>query len=371
MTRLNIENLNAGYGNKQILNDISLTVEQGEMIALLGPSGCGKTTLLNALCGFVPVSGGKIKVGNRDITTLPAENRNITMVFQSYALWPHMTVAQNVGYGLKVQKVAREEIEERVHELLSIVRLAGLANDKVTTLSGGQRQRVALARALAIRPDVLVLDEPLSNLDAKVRLNVRHEIKALQKQLGFTSLIVTHDQEEALVMADRIAVLNKGQIEQLGRPEEIYQSPKTPFVANFMGAENQIVWTPELESSILTGNSEALFVSRPTNLTANQQVFFRSENVTLITNTSRFDNDNSVLSLRGHVMQSAFFGNNYRISVQCGEHIIQADHTCDLPANTPVLLSVPAHALHVYDIETSFKSNAYATIQTSTSFQTI
>jgi ABC-type Fe3+/spermidine/putrescine transport system ATPase subunit len=206
------------------------------MIALLGPSGCGKTTLLNALCGFIPVQSGEIAVAHRDITHSAPEQRNITMVFQSYALWPHLTVARNIGYGLKLRKWRRDDIDRRVTDLLNIVNLTGLADVKVTELSGGQRQRVALARALAIEPDVLVLDEPLSNLDAKVRLNVRHEIKALQKRLGFTSLIVTHDQQEALVMADRIAVLNNGRIEQIGTPEDIYQRPATPL--------SLILWGP-------------------------------------------------------------------------------------------------------------------------------
>ncbi|WP_133010317.1 ABC transporter ATP-binding protein [Marinomonas flavescens] len=357
MTQLKIENLHAGYGSKMILNDFNLEINQGEMIALLGPSGCGKTTLLNALCGFVPASHGEIYVGDRVITKLPAEKRNITMVFQSYALWPHLTVAQNIGYGLKVRKVKTAEIQDRVNELLVIVKLEGLQNEKVTSLSGGQRQRVALARALAIRPDVLVLDEPLSNLDAKVRLNVRHEIKSLQKQLGFTSLIVTHDQEEALVMADRIAVLNQGKIEQLGTPEEIYRTPSSAFVANFMGAENHIEW--QNDDNTLPAKSA-------------QQIYFRSESVQVtvpsekassLSNDVHFDSD---LTCQGHVLQSAFFGHHYRISVRCGAHTIQADHHSDLPENTPVTLRVTADALHIYNnqvetaahhVPTSFQSN--------------
>lgn len=240
MSYLRIAGIKISYGEKVVLHNIDLHVEKGEMIALLGPSGCGKTTLLNALCGFIAVKHGEITVAGRDITHSAPEQRNITMVFQSYALWPHLTVARNIGYGLKLRKWRRDDIDRRVAELLSIVNLTGLADVKVTELSGGQRQRVALARALAIEPDVLVLDEPLSNLDAKVRLNVRHEIKSLQKRLGFTSLIVTHDQQEALVMADRIAVLNNGHIEQIGTPEDIYQRPATPFVADFMGADNKI-----------------------------------------------------------------------------------------------------------------------------------
>ena len=251
MSYLQISGLKISYGDKVVLHNIDLAVEQGEMIALLGPSGCGKTTLLNALCGFIPVQSGEVAIASRTITHLAPEQRNITMVFQSYALWPHLTVARNIGYGLKLRKWRGADIARRVAELLRIVNLEGLGE-----VSGGQRQRVALARALAIEPQVLVLDEPLSNLDAKVRLNVRHEIKSLQKRLGFTSLIVTHDQQEALVMADRIAVLNQGRIEQTGTPEEIYQRPATPFVADFMGADNKII-SGELSAAAISGLSAA------------------------------------------------------------------------------------------------------------------
>lgn len=339
MAHLHIKNLQAGYGKKLILDNINLTVEQGEMIALLGPSGCGKTTLLNALCGFVPVSHGEIFAGNRAVSQLPAEKRNITMVFQSYALWPHMTVAQNIGYGLKVQKAKRADIDARVAELLRIIKLDGLDHEKVTALSGGQRQRVALARALAIRPDVLVLDEPLSNLDAKVRLSVRHEIKALQKQLGFTSLIVTHDQEEALVMADRIAVLNQGKIEQIGTPEEIYHHPSTPFVADFMGAENHIEWPTHDDDFCLNLSNHA----------DQLDIYFRSESAVLSAQpTSESTDFNTGLIISGQVEQSVFFGNNYQISVRCGKHTIQADHDQNLPEHTPVTLRIPIDALHVF-----------------------
>jgi ABC-type Fe3+/spermidine/putrescine transport system ATPase subunit len=251
-----------------------------------------------------------------------------------------MTVSQNIAYGLKIKKVKPPEINARVAELLEIVKLNGLENEKVTALSGGQRQRVALARALAIRPDVLVLDEPLSNLDAKVRLSVRHEIKALQKQLGFTSLIVTHDQEEALVMADRIAVLNQGQIEQVGTPEEIYNHPSTPFVADFMGADNHIEWP-------MSDDTFTLHLNHQVNSTAeSSSIYFRSENVRV--STQKTYSGEEGLFTEGVIEQSAFFGNNYQISVRCGKHIIQAEHDVNLPEQTPVTLSVLPDALHIY-----------------------
>ncbi len=324
MSYLQIEKLKIGYGENIVLHDIHLAVEKGEMIALLGPTGCGKTTLLNALCGFIPVRFGAIAINGRDITHTTPEQRNITMVFQSYALWPHFTVAQNIAYGLKVRRWKKEAIADRVQELLKIVNLENYADFKVTALSGGQRQRVALARALAIEPDVLVLDEPLSNLDAKVRLNVRHEIKALQKKLGFTSLIVTHDQQEALVMADRIAVLNNGRIEQLGTPEDIYHRPATPFVADFMGADNC------LHQGDIEGNS----------------LFFRSADVAILPPHSA--PERAGLKLDGVVEDSAFLGHHYRHSVRCNGQILLADSTQFWPARAPVILHVPETALHVF-----------------------
>ncbi len=332
MVILDIRNLSAGYGDNQVLSDINLSVNQGEMIALLGPSGCGKTTLLNALCGFHAVSDGEIRFGDKDITHLPAEKRNITMVFQSYALWPHMTVAQNVGYGLKVRNVPATEISAKVAEMLKVVNLEGLQNQKVTNLSGGQRQRVALARALVIQPDILVLDEPLSNLDAKVRLQVRHEIKSLQKRFGFTSLIVTHDQEEALVMADRIAVLNQGKIEQLGTSEEVYHQPNTPFIADFMGADNRIIWSQQDRE---------------------QQIYFRSKKTEILQDSSQQHSlrtlSNQGLQLSGQVIQSVFFGHSYRVSVDCAGQVIHAVHDDYLEPNVNVHLRVAKHALHVYE----------------------
>jgi ABC-type sulfate/molybdate transport systems ATPase subunit len=221
-----------------VLDGVSLSAEGGEFIALLGSSGCGKTTLLRAICGFVTVASGAISVGARDITRLPPDKRNIAMVFQSYALWPHMTVAQNMAYGLKLRRAGRTEIAARIADLLTMLRLEGLGERKVTALSGGQRQRVALGRALAINPQILLLDEPLSNLDARIREEVRHEIKTLQQDLGITTVHVTHDRQEAMVMADRIAILDAGHVAQIGTPEEIYNRPISPFVAGFMGATN-------------------------------------------------------------------------------------------------------------------------------------
>jgi ABC-type Fe3+/spermidine/putrescine transport system ATPase subunit len=343
MSYLQVAGLKINYGEKVVLHNINLHVEKGEMIALLGPSGCGKTTLLNALCGFIPVNTGEITVAGRDITHSAPEQRNITMVFQSYALWPHLTVARNIGYGLKLRKWRRDEIDRRVDELLNIVNLTGLADVKVTELSGGQRQRVALARALAIEPDVLVLDEPLSNLDAKVRLNVRHEIKNLQQRLGFTSLIVTHDQQEALVMSDRIAVLNNGRIEQIGTPEDIYQRPATPFVADFMGADNKING-----NEFLTTQDISLSASREYSADDFRDctLYFRSADAALSALNTHAQEKG--ITVNGVVEQSAFLGNLYRHSVRCRDQILLADSTQCWPAQSSVRLHVPAAALHIF-----------------------
>ncbi|MFM7347284.1 MAG: ABC transporter ATP-binding protein, partial [Tagaea sp.] len=202
--RLEIDRVEAAYPGTRVLKGVSLDVAPGEFVALLGSSGCGKTTLLRCVSGFVPVTGGAVRMGGRDITSEPPDTRDMAMVFQSYALWPHMTVAQNIGFGLRLRKKPRAEIARRVDEMLAMLKLDGLGARNVTQLSGGQRQRVALGRALAVDPQILLLDEPLSNLDARIREDVRHEIKALQRRLGITASHVTHDREEAMVMADRI-----------------------------------------------------------------------------------------------------------------------------------------------------------------------
>ena len=248
---LEIREASVFYGANRVLDRVSLSAAGGEFIALLGASGCGKTTLLRAICGFVGLASGSIVVGGQDVTRLSPEKRNIAMVFQSYALWPHMTVAQNIGYGLKLRRVRRAEIDARIDELLAMLHLDGLGERKVTALSGGQRQRVALGRALAISPQVLLLDEPLSNLDARIREDVRHEIRTLQQRLGITSVHVTHDRQEAMVMADRIVILNHGRIEQTGPPEEVYETPASVFVAGFIGAPAMNLLPARLEGGLL------------------------------------------------------------------------------------------------------------------------
>ncbi len=232
---LRIENLSKRFGVFTALRDINLEVRRGEFVCFLGPSGCGKTTLLRAIAGLDFQDEGRIEIGGRDVSRAPPAERDFGIVFQSYALFPNLTVAQNVAYGLVNRRHSRDEINRRVTELLALVGLPDQGKKYPIQLSGGQQQRVALARALATSPGLLLLDEPLSALDAKVRVRLRDEIRALQKRLGVTTIMVTHDQEEALAMADRIVVMNQGVIEQVGDPAEIYRAPATPFVADFVG----------------------------------------------------------------------------------------------------------------------------------------
>ncbi len=222
------------------VDDISLTIPEGSLFFLLGPSGCGKTTLLRMIAGFIPPTAGSIRFNDRDVSNVPPEKRNTGMVFQSYALWPHMTVEANVAFGLGVRKLPKAERDQRVAEALAAVRMDPYAKRKPNQLSGGQQQRVALARALVIRPDVLLLDEPLSNLDAKLRLEMRDEIRRICKETNITTVYVTHDQKEALSMADHVAVLDMGKVAQIGPPTEVYERPATRFVADFMGETNFI-----------------------------------------------------------------------------------------------------------------------------------
>jgi putative spermidine/putrescine transport system ATP-binding protein len=235
MAELSLNGLSKHYGDFYAVREVSLTIADGEFLVLLGPSGCGKTTTLRMVAGFIEPSAGHVRLAGQDITLLPPWKRNAGMVFQSYALFPHMTVAQNVAFGLEMRRLSRADIDRRVEETLALVRLSGYGGRLPRQLSGGQQQRVALARALAIRPDVLLLDEPLSNLDAKLRQEVRVEIRELQRQLGLTTVMVTHDQEEALTMADRLVVMNEGAVRQVGTQRDLYERPADQFVAGFVG----------------------------------------------------------------------------------------------------------------------------------------
>jgi len=238
MSLLSIENITKEYGTSKVLSGINIKINKGEFFSVVGPSGCGKTTLLRIIAGLEIPDSGKIIINDEDVTRLPPQKRNVGIVFQNYALFPNMTVFENVAYGLEVKKISKTEIQKKVHDVLEKVSMENKANEKVTVLSGGEQQRVSLARVIVTEPQLILFDEPLSNLDYTLRLEARNELKRLQKNAGITSVYVTHDQTEALALSDKIAVLDKGNIQQSGTPTEVYYNPANTFVAEFIGHSN-------------------------------------------------------------------------------------------------------------------------------------
>src|SRR6201994_4620595 len=275
------------YGEVAGVDNVSLTIEHGSLVCLLGPSGCGKTTTLRLIAGFVEPSAGEIRVGERIVSspsrTLPPERRNMSMIFQSYALWPHMTVAENVAYGLKLRKVDAATIKKKLDDILATTKLAPLAQRYPGELSGGQQQRVALARALIVGPETLLLDEPLSNLDANLREEMRFEIRRLHDEYRYTTVYVTHDQSEAMTTADMIAVMNGGKIDQLGTPEDIYDRPQSEFVARFIGSSNVIKGIARDESHISFSGATLQVVGAKLQAGQNAVVAIRQHDIQLST----------------------------------------------------------------------------------------
>ncbi|KAA3498044.1 ABC transporter ATP-binding protein [Rhizobium rhizogenes] len=276
MSELEISNITKDYGLSRALHPVSITVERGEFVTILGPSGCGKSTLLRILTGISQPSGGEILLGGKRIDQTPPEARDIAMVFQSYALFPHMSVAKNLGFGLKMKKVAKDERARRIAHALEICNLAGLVDRMPRQLSGGQQQRVALARAIVMQPSLLLFDEPLSNLDAKLRDTLRHELTELHRRIGATSLYVTHDQAEAMAMSDRIVVMNAGRVVEIGTPLELYRSPKHAFTAGFLGQTNLLPVSAEgTQAQLPWGQAVTLDKSAAGNV----QISVRPENI--------------------------------------------------------------------------------------------
>jgi putative spermidine/putrescine transport system ATP-binding protein len=322
-----LENLRRIYGGFIALDGLSLTLAPGELVALLGPSGCGKTTALRLVAGLDEVSGGRVIFDGTDVTTLGANKRNVGMVFQAYSLFPHMTALQNVAFGLQLRQVSDRERRRRAAEMLELVGLSGFANRFAHQLSGGQQQRVALARALAIQPQVLLLDEPLSALDARVRARLRDEIRRVQLEVGTTTLFVTHDQEEALAIADRVGVMNKGRLEQLGPPTVIYSRPATPFVAEFVGLTNKLSGT--VKGGEVEVRGVRLPLVKPDTPDGPATALIRPEAVSLSSDGS------SDGPLTGTVIAVAFLGATSRVTVDLGDEIVLAQMpTADASAHT-------------------------------------
>lgn len=290
MSRLKISNLTKKFGDFTAVDDVSLSVEGPELIALLGPSGCGKTTLLRMVAGFIEATSGSIEINGRDITNTPPHLRNTGMIFQSYALFPHMTVAENVGFGLEMRKVPKAERESLVNDALNLVHLTGLGDRFPRQMSGGQRQRVAIARALVIKPDIFLLDEPLSNLDAVLRQSVGLEIRSIQKKLGLTSLFVTHDQQEALTLADRLVVINHGKIVQVGTGPDLYLKPNSRFVANFLGKSNLLKGSKTSEATFETVHGTQISLDAKTAEQEGDLLCVRPENIEIGPSSSRHAN---------------------------------------------------------------------------------
>jgi len=329
---IRLENLTKKFSDVVAVDNVNLTIEDAEILTLLGPSGCGKTTTLRCIAGFVKPDGGEVYFGDKRVTELEPEKRGIGMVFQSYALWPHMTVFDNLGFGLKIRHVPSSEIKSRVERALDLVRLGTLGQRFPRQLSGGQQQRVALARALVMEPSVLLLDEPLSNLDAKLREEMRFEIKDLQRRLKITTVYVTHDQAEALVLSDRIALMNQGKLVQVSSPRELYDKPRDKFIASFIGLAafiEGIVESFDLEKSVaVVATSDNLKIHvHAKDIKKGQEVTIsvRPEHIRLVD----AENVGGPNTFEGHVEQLAYLGNivDYRIKV--GNWIVRAQTGTD------------------------------------------
>ncbi|MGQ0665237.1 MAG: ABC transporter ATP-binding protein [Pseudomonadota bacterium] len=350
MARVDLQHVSKSYPGVKALDDIQVVIESGEFFTLLGPSGCGKTTLLRTIAGFNRHDGGQVMIGGRRIDDVPAHRRDIGMVYQDYAIFPHMTVADNVAFGLKTRKCGRAEIAERVARALDLVQLGAQAGRLPHQLSGGQQQRVALARAMVINPQILLMDEPLSNLDAKLRIELRDEIRDLQRTLGITTIYVTHDQEEALVISDRICVMQGGRVHQVASPREIYARPATLFVASFVGAMNVIdgatvgadgtlaLGAAPLAMPALAGRDRVTLAIRP-------------EDVALAGD----DGPGASIALAGTVDKVTFAGREAFYRTNCGgglritAHVHRPDRRPLAAVGAALVLSLPLARLHVFD----------------------
>lgn len=352
--QIQVRGVSKSYGSTKVLDDIHLTVNQGEFVALLGPSGCGKTTLLNTLAGLVDIEGGRIEVGgavwSKRGYTLRPEQRNVGMVFQDFALWPHMTVFENVAFGLKVKKMAGAAVRNRVMEVLETVQMSGYTRHYVNQLSGGQKQRIAIARALAPQPSVILMDEPLSSLDAKLREQMRWDLLKIIQEANTTTIYVTHDQVEALSMADRVVLLNQGKIEQVGNPQSLYHAPATVFAATFMGASNLLRGTlVSYQNRIATFDCHGKMLKVACSEAPAQQcvVMVRPADIQFISDERTLPQGTFC---NGTVYQRAFLGTTWQYKVKLlGTPAISLEvwQPNELPVGTDVRLWMPAHQCRV------------------------
>lgn len=344
MAAVSIRNLRKDYGSTTAVEDFSLDIADGELVAFLGPSGCGKTTTLRVIAGFISATAGSVHIGDQEVTHLPPDKRDTGMVFQRYALFPHMTVAQNVAFGLEMRKFGKQEKKQRVDEALEMVRMTALHDRYPRHLSGGQQQRVAIARALAIRPKVFLLDEPLSNLDAKLRVEVREEIRALQQRLGLTTIFVTHDQEEAMTIADRVAIMHDGRVQQLGTASELYERPVNRFVADFLGKMNFFDGEPRGDAEFLSARGTPIRVSPAAS--GAKALGLRPERVAL---RSAATGQANVLPVR--IDEVVFMGSvvEWRVSTAQGDRLLS--HSQNSPRDGAHALVKGAQAFACFDAE--------------------
>jgi len=341
---IELKNIDVAYdGKKKILNNLCLDIEKGKFISLLGPSGCGKTTTLRVVAGFIEPNNGSFLLDGKDYTNVPIHKRNFGIVFQSYALFPHLTVAENVAFGLKMRKLAKDEIDRKVSEILKTVDLGELGGRYPRELSGGQRQRVALARALVVEPELLLLDEPLSNLDAKLRLKMRVEIRELQQKLGITTIFVTHDQEECFSISDKVAVMNGGIIEQYDTPEKIYMRPSTEFVARFVGFENFFP-LEKREDGYYCGGVKFAIEHLPESCGDQPKGTIRPDDIVIL---DRPDADHNVIE--GTVTVRTYLGKSYqyKVATPYGDLIANGPNTKTYAAGDRICLHLPAQKLVV------------------------
>lgn len=352
MSLLTLENVFAAYDKNIILKGINLAAEEGELVSLLGPSGCGKTTTLRVIAGFLKATKGRLIFNDKDFTHIPINKRHFGFVFQNYALFPHLTVFDNIAFGLRLRKVNRHDIELRVKQIMATVNLAGLGKRFPAELSGGQRQRVAIARALVIKPDLLLFDEPLSNLDANLRIAMRVEIRRIQQELGITAIYVSHDQEECFSISDKVAILNKGAIEQVDRPEVIYKRPQTEFVARFIGFTNLIHCTERHENqrcAVLTAKTYRFKINQALDSASKRamKLIIRPDDIIIqkqATSSTTGDEENK---LPGRIKISTFLGRSYQyeVATPLGSFQVNQETESPFPPGTSVTLTLPVDKL--------------------------